>query len=133
MGEEAIFSPAKENFKLASALAKKMISKIPEPVKCQPAILLSLVAGMLGMSALFGILLPMLLRVPAIGSQLGVSGGDAAYPLQLNPGDFAPFTNSVSTACGVIVKRQDFNRPRAIAEQASFQLELASRPVERGN
>lgn len=109
---------------------KFRVPRIPESVKCLPTILLSLLAGALGMSAFFGIVLPMLLSVPAIGSQLGLSGADAAYPLQVSRDNFAPITNALSTATGVTLKREDFNRPPALTQQVSFRLQLASQPVE---
>jgi len=99
---------------------------------CLPAILLSLLAGALGMSAFFGILLPALFSVPAIRAQLGGSDLGGACPAQYQSANFAPVTNAVSTATGIILKREDFNRPSGPVEPASFQLQLASQPVEIG-
>src|SRR6266481_2881552 len=106
--EGEIVSAASQNFNFISNTLNHPIQRMPEPIKCLPAILLSFLAGALGMSAFFGILLPMLLSVPAIGSQLGTSAADAACQLHYSRSDFAPVTNAVSTATGIILKREDF-------------------------
>lgn len=88
------------------------VVKIPEPIRSLPAILLSLLIGGIVMSAFFGIFLPMLFSIPAARSQLGA-------PVATVVSNFAPVTNAVSTAAGIVRFPQQTTLQHPIASEAA--------------
>ena len=125
-------SAAEAKLSRAQPTARNLVMKIPRPIRSLAAILFSLLVGTVAMSAFFGLFLPMLLSVPAIGSQLGANTANVYAPGPTSLASITPITNAVPPPPGLIAKKYDFNRSHSLDQPLSLGIELASNPNQSG-
>lgn len=107
---------------------QRLLGILPESLKSFAAIALSLVAGVFGMSALFGILMAVL-AVPAVRTALGTPTPVAdCASRSLLPETLMPRTNAVFTTATSIALRDAFGHPAATPQKLILQFPGGPQP-----